>query len=501
MDYPFQKFSGKRLALVSLVAALVIGSTFGAFLSGAAAQDAPPVPQQPEETSFVYLPAIQRPAPPPVPEPAGNRRVNVPYFQNNVLFSQAAIFWFGAVSLNDNYTDVRVGYTQSEIVVRISVFDRLLWYDVTPSQSDLLNWDSVSLAFDLSGSGLGLTNSTYRLDAQINAFEDRAAYQAAYRGNGTTWANSTLNFTTSDGNRWESSTVGGLNNNQNNRGWMIEYHIPFASLGIAGMPAAGNTWRFGLAVYDREDANGSAFSVKSWPESFNPSQPGTWGELRFGLPAYVPAAIPNTGTVILRNGLNGIMVRDAAVGGTTSNLCPGDPTYIWNGWGFDTFGGSVDFNVQNQGDLADWPCFSKYYVSFPLQSIPSGKVITRATLTLHLFGNSDPTLAERSLIQVFSLAEDFDDANLSWNSAPLALENVAQTWVEPSGPPWPYIPYSWDVTLAVAQAYGSGSSANLAVYSADGTYHSGKYFVSSEFGDWPEGRTYRPTLEITWGDP
>ena len=25
-----------------------------------------------------------------------------------------------------------------------------------------------------------------------------------------------------------------------------------------------------------------------------------------------------------------------------------------------------DFNIQNQGNVADWPCFSKVYIAFPL---------------------------------------------------------------------------------------------------------------------------------------
>jgi hypothetical protein len=501
VTYPFQKITTPRNVLLRLLILCgLIGSSGFSALS-TAAQESSPVPQQPEDVvSTLYLPGVQRPAPPPVPQPAGTRRVNIPYFQDQIRFSQSAIFWFGAVSLNDNYTDVRVGYTQSEVVFRVAVFDRLLWYDQTPSRADLLNWDSASLQIELTGSGQALTSSAYRFDAQINGSEPRPAYQASYRGNGSAWAETNTNFTTTDGSRWESSTVGGLNNNQNNRGWTIEFSIPFSSLGLASPPSPGTIWRLGVVVYDREDAGGSV-SQKSWPEQLNSSQPDTWGELRFGLPAYTPPALPTAGSLTIRNGLNGATVRDAAAGGTIGNLCPWDPAYIWNGWGSDTFGGSVNFNIQNQADLADWPCFSKYYISFPLQNIPSGKVITSARLTLHLFGNSDPNEAQSSLIQVFSLAEDFNDANLSWNNAPLALENVAQTWVDPSGPPWPYVPYTWDVTLAVAQAYSSGAPARLAMYSADGAIHSGKYFVSSEFGDWPEGRTYRPTLVVTWGNP
>jgi len=38
----------------------------------------------------------------------------------------------------------------------------------------------------------------------------------------------------------------------------------------------------------------------------------------------------------------------------------------------------------------------------------------------------------------------------------------------------------------------------LILYSADSAYHSGKYFVASDTGDWNlEGR---PRLDVQWGD-
>ena len=50
----------------------------------------------------------------------------------------------------------------------------------------------------------------------------------------------------------------------------------------------------------------------------------------------------------------------------------------------------------------------------------------------------------------------------------------------------------------VAEAYAAGKSANVALYSTDSEYHSGKYFVSSDTGDWnAEGR---PTLMVRWAD-
>jgi hypothetical protein len=152
-------------------------------------------------------------------------------------------------------------------------------------------------------------------------------------------------------------------------------------------------------------------------------------------------------------------------------------------------------------DVADWPCFSKYYVTFPLDSLPAGQVIHSATLTLHEFGGSQPADAQASLIQVMSVAEDWDEGTLTWNNAPQVFENVSQTWVDPlpDFPGWPGVPFHWDLSRAVAQAYASGQPLRIVLYSADAAMHSGKYFSSSDAEDW--NATARPTLNISWGTP
>jgi len=57
------------------------------------------------------------------------------------------------------------------------------------------------------------------------------------------------------------------------------------------------------------------------------------------------------------------------------------------------------------------------------------------------------------------------------------------------------VPYTWDVSRAVAEAYAEGDPLRLALYSADGEYHSGKYFWSSDAGE-----LARPALQVLWGD-
>jgi hypothetical protein len=114
----------------------------------------------------------------------------------------------------------------------------------------------------------------------------------------------------------------------------------------------------------------------------------------------------------------------------------GNPIWpdFFDGWGDANYAGYEQVNVLNQSDVADWPCFSKFYLTFPLDPIPPGVEILSATLRLHLFGNSgqgwEPP-PQPSLIQALTVREDWDESTLTWNNAPLAFENFAATWVYP----------------------------------------------------------------------
>jgi hypothetical protein len=255
-----------------------------------------------------------------------------------------------------------------------------------------------------------------------------------------------------------------------------------------------------ILLYDRDTSAGSSIPLKTWPAGVNANRPDTWGGLRFGVPAYqAPPSNPG-GTLLIRQGENGASVVDGEVGGGTT--C-GNGLDFWNEWG-DTPapGGSTntDFNIQNQGNIADWPCFSKVFINFPLGAIPPGKVIRSARLVLHEFGSSDPANAKPSYIQVLAVADNWDEASLTWNNAPLAVGNFVGAWVDPTTfPGWPGIRYEWDVSLQTSQAYAAGDLLRLALYSADGPLHSGKYFVSSHTGDW--NKEARPTLIVEWGNP
>jgi hypothetical protein len=277
-------------------------------------------------------------------------------------------------------------------------------------------------------------------------------------------------------------------------GWQAEFEIPFSSLGLSGPPAAGTQWGLGVVVHDRDEA---VNPDRVWPENFQNLRPDTWGQLRFGRPVYTPPTVAVTGTTVIRQGLNGASVTDAAVGGHGD--CGGAKN-AWTEWGNANYAGYDQFNIQNQWDVADFMCFSKYYVTFPLTSVPAGKTVVSARVTLNLFGNAgyNPGDAKPSAVNALTVAEDWSESTITWNNAPYAEQNISVTWVYPIDATHPSGPYDWNVSYAAAEAYSRGQPLRLAFYSTDGDYHSGKYFWSSNVADW--NAAARPTLEIRWAN-
>lgn len=478
---------------------------------------------QDDGATSLYLPAVIRAAHTPTPTPsptatatatatptkevptpvAGTppatsiRRVNAPGFVGDIVFEQAAIFWFGQLSPTSNHTQVRVGYNSSTLWLYVASFDRRLWFDDSPSAASLTEWDAATILLDTnSAPGSAPSPSAYRFVAQLSG-DAAPAYRAAYRGDGQGWTAQSLSFATTPG--WRGTS---LNDTTNDRGWVMTFEIPFATLGLSGPPAVGSEWKLGVLVHDRDEQSGSTNPDTFWPESTRRDQPVSWGTLRFGLPGYAAPSRPATGQATIRRATQSdSTVPDADVGSTITNQCPGDDFQIWNEWANRNTGDAPDFNIQNQADIADWPCFARYYVTFPLESVPPGKTIVSATLTLHQYGNSgDAGQAEPSWIQVLTTNADWQEDSITWNNAPLAWENVGGAWVEPimSTPPWPGIARHWDVSYAAANAYATGQPLRLILYEADSAYHSGKYFVSSNTGDW--NIAGRPRLDVSWSD-
>lgn len=420
------------------------------------------------------------------PLPDTTRRVNVPFRPATGAY-QPAIFWFGKVEGVINYADVRTWYTADRLVINVHIPDRELWYNSSSNQTmaQLMDHDAVSLLIDLQGNtGDAPRTSSYLFVKQFSSA------RGSYRGNGTTWASQTMTFTTSDS--WRGS---GPNNPAWDVGWQVTFEIPFATLGLSGAPAEGTLWALGVAVHDRDDQANTPIADQVWPETMDRNRPSTWGQLRFGWPTYTPPTTTVEGTTIVRNGLNGAVVTDAAVGGHST--C-GDGMNAWTQWGNANWAGYTQFNIQNQWDVADFMCFSKYYITFPLDQLPPNASVVSAEVTLHLFGNAGytPEDANRSNINVLTVHEDWVEASITWNNAPYAAENISTLWVNPVRltPPGPW---KWDVSYAVAEARRQGKPLRLVFYSTDNGYHSGKYFYTSDSTDW--NNTVRPSLEVRWG--
>jgi hypothetical protein len=426
-----------------------------------------------------------------------NHLVNVPFASvtaQDPYPTQMAVFWFGKVDPTNNYADVRTIYNEERLTVVLHIIDRLIWYDRSPSPETLADWDAVTLYISLDGStGTSPSQRTHRFVAQFNNNKSRQNYQAAYQGDGSEWILADTNFETSTG--WR----GGYNDDKESRGWYVRFSIPFSSLGLSQPPSAGTTWGLGLVVHDRDDASGTFIPDTTWPDALNTAVPSTWGQMVFGLPSHSRGDLIPWSSSTIRHGLNDVTVVDAHVGGHSTCGKDAHPNYFED-WGNLNYAGFGQINIQNQWDIADWPCFSKFYITFPLDTLPAGKSVYSANLTLHQFGNAWGGKVEPSFIQVLTVSEDWGEATITWNNAPLAKENISGTWVEPiSFPGWPGVPRTWDISLAVAQVYGSGEPLRLVLYSADGAYHSGRYFTSSDTGNW--NAVGRPTLNIIWGVP
>ncbi len=414
------------------------------------------------------------------------RRVNIPNLDHGVPFAPA-IFWLGKVDMSSNYADVRVWHYDDGLRFVFHITDRLLWHDASANPAELTQWDAVSIYLDVTGnSGQSPTATSYWFVNQL--WEGRTG---AYRGNGTGWVPDSIAFTALD--TWRGNYP---NDSVWDMGWQADFFIPFSSLGITGRPAAGTRWGLSVVVHDRDSQTDDNIPDQLWPESMQRLSPASWGQLQFGRPAYTSPMPAVDGTTTVRHGHTGVSVPDAAVGGHT--VCGGEMN-AWTEWGNANYAGNTQFNIQNQWDVSDFMCFSKYYVTFPLAEIPAGKTIVSATVTLSMFGNAGytPGDAKPSAINVLTILEGWEENAITWNNAPYASENISVTWVHPIDDAHPAGSHSWDVSYAVAEAYQQGKPLRLVFYSTDGDYHSGKYFWSSDTGEW--NAEARPKLEVQWG--
>ncbi|MBK8047636.1 MAG: DNRLRE domain-containing protein [Anaerolineales bacterium] len=417
--------------------------------------------------------------------------IHLPRFTGSVDLAQGAIFWLGSVGVDGNYADVRIGQNDQRVSLSLHVFDRDLRYQ-QPGADGWRNWDAVTVYLDTgNGPGEAITTSSYRFETVLSeAWLPRKDFQRSSRGQAGAWVTGNVPVTTTAG------IQGSMNNNVDDRGWTMVIQIPFASLGLPASPGPGQTWRMALELHDK-DGTATLQPVRLWPSAANLNRPNTWGIMAFG-PAET-GAVPNmpSGRATLRHGVGGVVAPDAHVGG--SSVCGDQTPDYFRDWGSANYAGVAQINIQNEWDISDWPCFSKYYVTFPLNKVPTGVQVVSATLTVNLFGNAGYRAgdAKPSWVQAATVAGAWAENSITWNNAPPVAETISGTWVKPVDfyAEFPGVPYTWDVTKAVATAKATNQPLRLALYSTDAAYHSGKYFWSADAGE-----PARPRLDVVWGE-
>ena len=208
--------------------------------------------------------------------------------------------------------------------------------------------------------------------------------------------------------------------------------------------------------------------------------------LHWGLPT--TPALAHLGAQVLEVKLS----DDATVGGGTN--CGSDdwPGY-YETWGRNEdgpsataprvqMGLSAQVNArQNQNDIADWPCYARYFAAWSLAELPAGAQVVSATVEMRQFGNpgygANYTVdgPQDTRYEVFEVADAWNEAGITWDNAPSPRENVAWTVVR-AIPDWcngfcnPGIPYQFDVTEIVKRAQKAGRSwASMALYKAAAT--------------------------------
>lgn len=443
-------------------------------------------------------------------ETVSDRTVNIPFVSNDIPtdldWTQAGVMWFGTNGQGPNsvnYADARVVYNAAGLHIRVTPVDYYLWYpDNPPDNIDLTRWDSMSVQLDtrLSRNGRPQPTDFQFLTAAtmwVNPTKPDQ-YRRDSRGTGSGWDTAwSAVWTGSYGMVWSSNPGPNENGGTLDYGGDVLFHIPWSSLGVSGPPVSGTDWGLSLTMNDRDGAaNDAVVAAQNWPEGADSATPSTWGRLHFGSTPWQRPAVPQTGRTFIRAASpTDTTVQDSWIGG--GGTCGGGH----EGGSETNHGSDTGLFVANQALSADFPCFSRSYLKFALNGVPRNKVVLAATLTLHHWGNANPSNASPSYIQVFRIAEDWNEMTINWNNAPMAMENALPgTWMNPRTPASQTgsDPYSWDVSRFVAAAYAEGKPLNIAVYSGDTNHDSSKYLVSSNTYDVYSDR--RPSLEILWGD-
>jgi hypothetical protein len=463
-----------------------------------------------------------------------------------------------------NYAEAKIGYDDSGLFITTSVVDRRAWYQ-TPSATaaDFTTWDSLSLYFHPPTS-----SHLYRFDLELsyNLSETARAsqgYQRAYVWNTSShfWEPASLSITSKTNVSWHtvsmtqncqttlgycnnavnipcdstnSCYIGAANNNTDIRGYIIQATILWSSFGLSSPPHT-QTWDYAVTVYDRDDQAGDpAYTIppQSWPSStISAADPTTWGQLHLLGETFKTYAdsisdplLPGKSygqtysqTISNPHTLKVYVEDNSSVGGVSPNLCSDGPEHwrYFTDWADRTHPDTDKLFIQNQSNLADWPCYSKTYLKFPVSSVSelTGKKIKSAKLSMWMLGNNGSFNDYKMLTHIFTInPQDWQTkASATWNNAPQALENITATWVaqKPAYATYKWkkedgqIPlYQWDVSKAFADAKSQNqSSLYLGMYITGVEMHQGFHLAPRDHWTNQYGANYyTPYIEVEYGD-
>ena len=257
------------------------------------------------------------------------RRINAPYFPDSVRASEAAVFWFGRVDAARNYTDVRIAYTSTEVWVRLQSFDQWLWLDDAASRTpaSLETWDAATVMIDTNGGALDAPSSTsYRFvgGARLVAAAHRLP-GSLYGQRHVVEPGAVAELHHRDELAWRCAEQ------QRTRSRLGDY-VSDSLREPRSVRAAGR--RHSLAHRSGGIRPGLAVRYGIGPGMARPLRARSaelLGTARIRAATSADAADPpGSETHTLRHGLNGVVVSDAMVGG--SSTC-GEGLDFFNQWG------------------------------------------------------------------------------------------------------------------------------------------------------------------------
>jgi len=75
-----------------------------------------------QTTGSIYLPLITTVGSLSQPQ---DTRINIPYFNNGIIWAETAIAWFGRLTPTENYADIRLGSNDDELFIRVEIASTL----------------------------------------------------------------------------------------------------------------------------------------------------------------------------------------------------------------------------------------------------------------------------------------------------------------------------------------------------------------------------------------